>query len=71
MNYAWMCPVPLEKAIARRPGPVGMFSVAGDSMIFVDKTRPPRRQREAAYNELAQAFFQWDAAHAASTRTSC
>ena len=37
MNYAWMCPVPLEKAVARDPDLSGMFSVAGDSMIFVDK----------------------------------
>src|SRR3954466_2136857 len=37
MSYAWMCPVPLEKAVARRPDLIGMFSVAGDSMIFVDK----------------------------------
>jgi len=33
MNYAWMCPIPLERAVARDPALIGMFSVAGDSMI--------------------------------------
>ena len=37
MNYAWMCPVSLEKAVARDPAMSGMFSVAGDSMLWVDK----------------------------------
>ena len=35
MRAAWMCPVPLERA--GRPDLVGMFSVAGDSMLFVDR----------------------------------
>jgi len=58
MNSAWMCPVPLERS--GRPDLVGMFSVAGDSMLFVD----PRGRRvvneKLPYNELAQAFFRWD-----------
>jgi 3-oxosteroid 1-dehydrogenase len=37
-----------------------MFSIAGDSMLFVD----PRGRRvvneKLPYNELAQAFFRWD-----------
>jgi succinate dehydrogenase/fumarate reductase flavoprotein subunit len=60
MNYAWMCPVPLEKAVRRDPSMMGMFSVAGDSMLFVN----PKGQRvvneKLPYNELAQAFFRWD-----------
>jgi 3-oxosteroid 1-dehydrogenase len=60
MNYAWMCPVPLEKAVAGDPELSGMFSVAGDSMIFVD-TRGRRVVNEKLpYNELAQTFFRWD-----------
>jgi len=39
MNYAWMCPVPLEKAVARDPDMSGMFSVAGDSMVCGWSTR--------------------------------
>jgi glycine/D-amino acid oxidase-like deaminating enzyme len=60
MNYAWMCPVPLEKAVAGRPDLVGMFSVAGDSMIFVDKTGRRVVNEKLPYNELAQTFFRWD-----------
>jgi hypothetical protein len=60
MNYAWMCPVSLEKAVARDPSLSGMFSVAGDSMIFVDKTGRRVVNEKTAYNELAPAFFKWD-----------
>jgi succinate dehydrogenase/fumarate reductase flavoprotein subunit len=58
MNYAWMCPVPLERS--GRPDLVGMFSVAGDSMLFVDKTGRRVVNEKLPYNELAQAFFRWD-----------
>jgi hypothetical protein len=60
MNYAWMCPIPLEKAIARDPQMSGMFSVAGDSMIFVDKRGHRVVNEKLPYNELAQKFFEWD-----------
>jgi len=60
MNYAWMCPVPLEKVVAGREDLVGMFSVAGDSMIFVDKRGRRVVNEKLPYNELAQAFFRWD-----------
>jgi hypothetical protein len=61
MNYAWMCPIPLEKAVAKQPEMSGMFSVAGDSMIFVDKHGHRVVNEKLQYNELAQAFFRWDA----------
>ena len=61
MNYAWMCPVPLEQAVNRDPGLSGMFSVAGDSMLFVDKRGRRVVNEKLPYNELAQAFFEWDA----------
>jgi 3-oxosteroid 1-dehydrogenase len=62
MNYAWMCPVPLEKAVAGRPDLSGMFSVAGDSMLFVDKHGHRVVNEKLPYNELAQTFFRWDPA---------
>jgi predicted oxidoreductase len=64
MNYAWMCPVSLEKTIARDPDMSGMFSVAGDSMLWVDKRGRRVVNEKLAYNELAQAFFRWDPATA-------
>jgi glycine/D-amino acid oxidase-like deaminating enzyme len=60
MNYAWMCPVPLERAVARDPGLSGMFSVAGDSTLFVDKTGRRVVNEKLQYNELAQRFFTYD-----------
>jgi 3-oxosteroid 1-dehydrogenase len=60
MNYAWMCPVPLERAVTRDPGMIGMFSVAGDSMVFVDKTGRRVVNEKLQYNELAQTFFAYD-----------
>src|SRR4051795_60030 len=60
MNQAWVCPVPLEAAVARDPSLSGMFSVAGDSMLFVDKTGRRVVNEKLPYNELAQMFFQWD-----------
>jgi succinate dehydrogenase/fumarate reductase flavoprotein subunit len=61
MNYAWMCPVPLEQAVNRDPTLSGMFSVAGDSMLFVDKRGRRVVNEKLPYNELAQKFFEWDA----------
>jgi len=60
MNQAWMCPVPLEAAVSSDPSLSGMFSVAGDSMLFVDKTGRRVVNEKLPYNELAQTFFQWD-----------
>src|SRR3954470_3495628 len=60
MNQAWMCPIPLEAAVERRPELSGMFSVAGDSMLFVDKIGRRVVNEKLPYNELAQTFFQWD-----------
>ena len=60
MNQAWMCPIPLEAAVARDPSLSGMFSVAGDSMLFVDKTGRRVVNEKLPYNELAQTFFHWD-----------
>ncbi|MGH8784981.1 MAG: FAD-dependent oxidoreductase [Cupriavidus necator] len=60
MNHAWMCPVSLEKAVARDGSMSGMFSVAGDSMIFVNKYGRRVVSEKLNYNELAQKFFDWD-----------
>jgi succinate dehydrogenase/fumarate reductase flavoprotein subunit len=44
MNHAWNCPIPLEKSIAKDGSMSGMFSVAGDSMLFVNKYGIRKRQ---------------------------
>ncbi len=60
MSTAWKCPVPLEKALARDPSLSGMFSVAGDSTVFVDRHGRRVVNEKLQYNELAQAFLAWD-----------
>ena len=47
MNYAWMCPIVLEKALNHDPSLIGTFSPSGDSMIYVDKHGQSRHQRKA------------------------
>ncbi|GAA4349398.1 FAD-dependent oxidoreductase [Variovorax defluvii] len=64
MNYAWTCPIPLEKAVAKDGSISGMFSVAGDSMLFVNKYGQRNVNEKLQYNELAQTFFEWDGAKA-------
>ncbi|MEW2505877.1 FAD-dependent oxidoreductase [Amycolatopsis sp. NPDC047767] len=60
MNHAWMCPVPLEKT--GRSDLVGMFSVAGDSMILVNRHGERVANEKQPYNEAARTFFRWDPA---------
>ncbi len=62
MNYAWMCPIVFEKAMAKDPGLIGTFSPSGDSMIYVSKEGKRVANEKLAYNEMAQVFFQWDGA---------
>lgn len=60
MNYSWMCPVVLEKAVKNDPNLIGTFSPSGDSMIYVDRNGKRVTNEKLAYNESAQAFFKWD-----------
>jgi 3-oxosteroid 1-dehydrogenase len=62
MNYAWMCPIVFEKAMAGDPELIGTFSPSGDSMIYVNKEGRRVANEKLAYNEMAQTFFQWDGA---------
>jgi 3-oxosteroid 1-dehydrogenase len=62
MNYAWMCPISFEKALNHDPSLIGTFSPSGDSMIYVDKHGKRVTNEKLAYNESAQAFFEWNPA---------
>ena len=64
MNYAWMCPIVFEKAMARDPELIGTFSPSGDLMIYVNKEGRRVANEKLAYNEMAQVFFEWDGARA-------
>lgn len=60
MNYAWMCPVALERVAAGGDDFTGTFSVGGDSMLWVNKAGERVVNEKLAYNEIAQTFFAWD-----------
>ena len=60
MNYSWMCPIVLEKALNGDTSLIGTFSPSGDSMIYVDVHGRRVMNEKLAYNEAAQAFFLWD-----------
>ena len=60
MNYAWQAPIVLEWFLENRPGAQASFSVAGDSMLFVNKYGRRVVNEKAPYNELAEVFYQWD-----------
>lgn len=60
MNAAWLCPLPLEKAVARRPDLSGIFTMVGDSMVIVDKHGRRVVNEKLQYHEIAQSFFAWD-----------
>jgi 3-oxosteroid 1-dehydrogenase len=62
MNFAWMCPISLEKAVNRDSSLIGTFSPSGDSMIYVNKRGVRVTNEKLAYNESAQAFFEWNPA---------
>ena len=59
MNYAWMCPVPLERSGAS--GPRRACSPCPATRCC-SSTRPGGAcvNEKLPYNELAQAFFRWD-----------
>lgn len=60
MNYAWMCPIPLESSLRGLPELSGVFSMGGDSMILVSSEGKRVVNEKLQYNELAQEFFRWD-----------
>jgi 3-oxosteroid 1-dehydrogenase len=62
MNFAWMCPIPFEVALQKSPYLSGMFSVAGDSMIWVDKYGNRVVNEKTIYNELASSMLGYDPA---------
>lgn len=61
MNYAWMCPVSLEKAVRKDPDLSGIFSMNGDSMVMVDMGGRRVLNEKLPYNELATSLWKWDA----------
>ncbi|WP_166361985.1 FAD-dependent oxidoreductase [Pseudomonas akapageensis] len=60
MNYAWSCPILLEKALAKDGSMSGIFTMTGDSMLMVNKYGKRVVNEKTVYNDLVPTFFQWD-----------
>lgn len=61
MQYAWRCPVPLEKAAAKDPHMQGTTAFPGDSMICVNYKGHRCLNEKLPYNELVYRMYDWDA----------
>jgi len=60
MQYAWRCPVPLEKAAAKDPHMQGTTSFPGDSMICVNARGERCLNEKLPYNEIVYRMLEWD-----------
>ncbi|MDN5874809.1 MAG: FAD-binding protein, partial [Sinobacteraceae bacterium] len=63
MNYPWMAPMPLERALwANHDDPtiMCMFAPPGDSMIMVNRYGKRVVNEKVQYNEQMQVFQVWD-----------
>jgi 3-oxosteroid 1-dehydrogenase len=60
MQFAWRCPINLEKAINGDPNMQGTFVVAGDSMICVNYRGERALNEKLPYNEFVQRVYDWD-----------
>jgi 3-oxosteroid 1-dehydrogenase len=62
MNYSWMAPISLEKAVSKDGSLSGIFTPTGDSMLYVNKYGKRVVNEKLAYNEVCAIFSQWDGA---------
>ncbi|MBC8639777.1 FAD-dependent oxidoreductase [Caballeronia sp. EK] len=62
MNYSWMAPISLDKAIAKDGSLSGIFTPTGDSMLYVNKYGKRVVNEKLAYNEVCATFSEWDGA---------
>ncbi|MPW19330.1 FAD-dependent oxidoreductase [Paraburkholderia sp. CNPSo 3157] len=60
MNYSWMAPISLDKAIAKDGSLSGIFTPTGDSMLYVNRYGKRVVNEKLAYNEVCATFSQWD-----------
>jgi 3-oxosteroid 1-dehydrogenase len=60
MQFAWRCPISLEKAVKKDPDMQGAFAIAGDSMICVNYKGERPLNEKLPYNEFVQRMYDWD-----------
>jgi len=64
MHSAWGAPVVYEQALERDPSLIANFTLAGDSVIAVDRHGRRAGNEKATYNDRTQSHFVWDPARA-------
>jgi succinate dehydrogenase/fumarate reductase flavoprotein subunit len=60
MDAAWMAPMVLERALARDPEMMGIFAVAGDSLIIVNRDGRRVVNEKAPYHDRTRLMHTWD-----------
>ena len=64
MHSAWGSPLLYEQALDEDPGLIANFSLAGDSVLSVNKYGRRACNEKATYNDRTQSHFAWDPARA-------
>jgi succinate dehydrogenase/fumarate reductase flavoprotein subunit len=64
MNGAWLAPMVLDRAMARRPDATCSFSIPGDSMIFVNRFGRRVVNEKAPYQDIVPTFWAWESQRA-------
>jgi hypothetical protein len=64
MHSAWGAPVVYEQALAGDPGLIANFTLAGDSVLAVNRHGWRAGNEKATYNDRTQSHFAWDPAGA-------
>ena len=71
MNYAWMCPIVFEKAMARDPGADRNVLALRRLDDLRQQGRPPRRQRKARLQRNGAGLLPMGRRASPNIRTSC
>jgi 3-oxosteroid 1-dehydrogenase len=64
MHSAWGAPLLYEQALDEDPALIANFSLAGDSVLSVNKYGRRACNEKATYNDRTQSHFAWDPARA-------
>jgi succinate dehydrogenase/fumarate reductase flavoprotein subunit len=64
MHSAWGAPVVFEQALAQDPDLIANFTLAGDSVLAVNRHGRRAGNEKATYNDRTQSHFAWDPARA-------
>ncbi len=60
MNQFWGCPIIIEHALAKDTQGLGTHTLAGDSILFVNRYGVRAMNEKALYSEKIRAMFEWD-----------